>query len=119
MGDRTWGKLIQSKIIYPCVATVGSVQTNDNVTYAYDAGSCYTLMSGNCGPTPAYGVFAKKSGNKLVTKAYFGGHEVEINGGSIKINGASKSLRDGKEEVFENDGVAFVGVLGLSGCCVC
>jgi len=103
--DRTIGRLIQSKIIYPCVATVGSVQTNDNVTYAYNAGSCYTLMSGNCGPDPAFGVFAKKSGNKLVTKAYFGGHEVEINGGSIKINGASKGLRDGKEEVFENDGV--------------
>merc|ERR1739844_404092 len=109
--DRTIGKLIQSKIIYPCVATVGSVQTNDNVTYAYDAGSCYTLMSGNCGPTPAYGVFQKKVGNKLAVKAYFGGHEVQVNtDGTIAINGAAKRLKDGKEEVFENDGV-FLQVL--------
>merc|ERR1711899_223061 len=104
--DRMIGRLIQSKIIYPCVATVGSVQTNDNVTYAYNAGSCWTLTSGHCGPNPAYGVFAKKSGNKLVTKAYFGGHEFEIGtGGDVKVNGASKSLTPGKEEVFKQDDV--------------
>jgi len=105
--DRTIGRLIQSKIIYPCIATLGSVQTNDNVTYSYDATSCYTLMSGNCGPTPAYGVFAKKDGNKMKVKAYFGGHQVKINpdGNSITINGAKKNLRAGKEETFENDGV--------------
>jgi len=104
--DRTIGRLIQSKIIYPCVATVGSVQTNDNVTYAYNAGPCWTLMSGNCGPTPAFAVFSKKVGNKLETLAYFGGHQVQIDvHGGIQINGASKSLVDGREEVFKNDDV--------------
>jgi hypothetical protein len=104
--DRMIGTLIQSKIIYPCVATTKSIVTNDNVTYAYDAGSCWTLTSGNCGPTPAYAVFQKKVGNKLAVKAYFGGHHVEISeGGEFKLNGAAKPLTDGKEEVFKHDDV--------------
>merc|ERR1712079_89023 len=102
----TIASLIRSKIVYPCVATLGSVRTNDNVTYAYEAGSCYTLMSANCGPTPAFAVFAKKEANgKMGVKAYFGGHLVEIDDNTLKINGAPKNLRDGKEEVFENEGV--------------
>jgi len=104
--DRMIGRLIQSKIIYPCVATVGSVQTNDNVTYPYEAGSCWTLTSGHCGPNPAYAVFQKKVGNKLAIKAYFGGHNIEIDqNGGVKVNGAAKSLTPGKEEVFKNDDV--------------
>ena len=90
----------------PCVATVGSVQTNDNVTYPYEAGSCWTLTSGHCGPNPAYAVFQKKVGNKLAIKAYFGGHNIEIDqNGGVKVNGAAKSLTPGKEEVFKNDDV--------------
>merc|ERR1712018_960626 len=101
--DRMIGRLIQSKIIYPCVATVGSVQTNDNVTYPYQAGSCWTLTSGHCGPNPAYAVFAKKSGNKLAVRAYFGGHSVEVSpSGAVSINGSPKTLKSGEEQTHRD-----------------
>ena len=49
----------------PCVATTESVRTNDNVTYAYNADTQWTLVSGHCAQTPSYGVFTKKTGNKF------------------------------------------------------
>ena len=48
------------------------------------------MTSSHCGPNPVYGVFTKKVGNKLAVKAFFGGHEVEIINGNVKINGKSK-----------------------------
>ena len=60
----------------------------DNVTYPYEAGSCWTLTSSHCGPDPVYAVFSKKVGNKLAIRAYFGGHAVEISpSGSVTVNG--------------------------------
>lgn len=81
---------INSNFTAPCTTTIGSVRTMDNVTYSYNAGSCWTLTSSHCGPNPVYGVFTKKVGNKLAVKAFFGGHEVEIINGNVKINGKSK-----------------------------
>merc|ERR1712241_1112259 len=99
-------RFMDMKIIAPCVATTQTVQTMDNVTYPYQASSCWTLTSGHCGPNPAYAVFTKKVGNKLAIKAYFGGHNIEIDqNGGVKVNGAAKSLTPGKEEVFKNDDV--------------
>jgi len=101
--DRTIARLIDAGIIYPCVATVGSIQTNDNVTYPYNAGSCWTLTSGHCGPNPAYAVFTKKVGNKLAMKAYFGGHLLEVSeSGSVSINGSPKTLKSGEEQTHRD-----------------
>lgn len=103
---RTIKRLIDMKIIYPCVATIGSVQTNDNVTYPYNAGSCWTLTSGHCGPTPSYAVFSKKVGNRLAVRAYFGGHLVEISDhGDVTVNGQSMSLTDGEEQEYSKNDV--------------
>ncbi len=83
----------------PCVTTTESVRTNDNVTYAYNAGSCWTLTSGHCGPKPSYAVFTKKSGNGLDVKAFFGGHVVDItSSGSVTVNGSPMNLQDGVEQ---------------------
>ena len=80
--------LILPLIVAPCTATIGSVRTMDNVTYPYEAGSCWTLTSSHCGPDPVYAVFSKKVGNKLAIRAYFGGHAVEISpSGSVTVNG--------------------------------
>ena len=49
-------------------------------------------MSGHCANNPSYAVFTKKVGGKLAMKAYFGGHEVEISGSTVKIDGASKNI---------------------------
>jgi len=93
------------KIVAPCVATTQTVQTMDNVTYPYQASSCWTLTSGHCGPNPAYAVFTKKVGNKLAVKAFFGGHEVNVDAnGQVSINGAAKSLAPGVEVPFEYQG---------------
>jgi len=103
---RTIKRLIDNKIIYPCVATIGSVQTNDNVTYSYDAGSCWTLTSAACGPQPSYAVFTKKVGSRLAVRAYFGGHLVEVSDhGDVSINGQAKSLVDGEEITHSNNDV--------------
>ena len=65
----------------------------DNVTYPYNAGSCWTLTSSHCGPNPVYAVFSKKVGNKLAIRAYFGGHSVEISpSGDVKVNGKFKTF---------------------------
>ena len=80
-----------------------SVRTNDNVTYTYNPGSCWTLLSGHCGPTPYYAIFQKKVGNKLAVKAYFGGHVVDINEeGQVYINGEYRYLGDEREERYED-----------------
>ena len=79
-------------ILEPCVATKDYVRTMDNVTYSYAPATCWTLMSGHCAQNPSYAVFTKQaSGQKLQMKAYVGGHKIEINGPSIKINDAEKS----------------------------
>merc|ERR1712113_748205 len=98
-------KLMDMKIIAPCTATIGSVRTMDNVTYPYNAGSCWTLTSSHCGPNPVYAVFSKKVGNKLAIRAYFGGHSVEISpSGDVKVNGASMSLPEGEEKTHSENG---------------
>lgn len=99
-------RLMDMKIIAPCTATIGSVRTMDNVTYPYNAGSCWTLTSSHCGPNPVYAVFSKKVGNKLAIRAYFGGHSVEISpSGGVKVNGASMSLPEGEEKTHSENGV--------------
>lgn len=103
---RTIKRLIDMKVIYPCVATTGSVQTNDNVTYPYNAGSCWTLTSAHCGKTPNYAVFTKKVGTRLAVRAYFGGHLVEISDhGDVTVNGQAMSLTDGEEQEYSKNDV--------------
>jgi hypothetical protein len=96
-------------ILGPCVATTESVRTNDNVTYSYPIGNCWTLTSAHCGPNPNYAVFTKKSGSKMAAKAYFGGHLVELtpngNDVSVSINGRAMMLTDGKEETHTQNNV--------------
>ena len=103
---KTIKRLMDMKIISPCVVTQESVRTNDNVTYSMGLESCWTLASGHCGKTPNFGVFTKKSGSKMATMAYFGGHQVEIDtNGGVKINGNGISLPEGKEHVHSESGV--------------
>merc|ERR1712020_818918 len=66
---KTIKRLMDMKIISPCVVTRESVRTNDNVTYSMGLESCWTLASGHCGKTPNFGVFTKKSGSKMATLA--------------------------------------------------
>jgi hypothetical protein len=88
--------MMKAGFISPCVATESTIHTMDNVTYAYEADSCWTLMSGHCAETPSYAVFAKKTSGKfpLAVKAYIGGHEVEMdaNSDTVTINGSPASL---------------------------
>ena len=81
----------------PCVATTESVRTNDNVTYAYNADTQWTLVSGHCAQTPSYGVFTKKTGNKFDIMVYIGGHEILIQNGNAKVNGKDTPLQNGKD----------------------
>ena len=67
------------------------------MTYAYNADSAWTLVSGHCAQTPSYGVFTKKSGANLEIMIYIGGHQIEIKGGNVKINGKATALQNGKE----------------------
>ena len=87
----------------PCIATSETIRTSDNVTYAYEPSSCWTLASAACGPSPVYAVFTKKaSATPLAARVYIGGHLVEFNPqgqGNIEvsINGAAVSIEDQKE----------------------
>ena len=86
-------------ILEPCVATIDSVRTMDNVTYPYSASSsCMTLMSGHCAANPSYAVFTKKSGSKMNMIAFVGGHKIEIAGSSVKINGAAVSVNSNQNQ---------------------
>ena len=62
----------------PCVVTNAEIRSNDNVTYAYEPSSCWTLTSASCGPTPTFAVFSRKgsSGAKLDVVVMVGGHKV-------------------------------------------
>ncbi|TRY76606.1 hypothetical protein TCAL_03493 [Tigriopus californicus] len=107
----TLKRLFYSRIINPCIATDSTIRTMDNVTYPYEASSCWTLASGHCGPTPTYAVFTKKgSGMPLAAKVFIGGHEVEFtpNGPGdigITVNGADVSVIDQGEHVHTQDSV--------------
>merc|ERR1712173_32074 len=57
-----------SKIMGVCMANPFNIHTNDNVTYPYTLGKCWTLLSADCGPHPSYAAFAKKVGNKMAMK---------------------------------------------------
>merc|ERR1712072_545752 len=94
---RTMKTLMDMQIISPCVATTESVRTNDNVTYAYNADTQWTLVSGHCAQTPSYGVFTKKTGNKFDIMVYIGGHEILIQNGNAKVNGKATPLQNGKD----------------------
>ena len=63
----------------PCVVTNAEIRSNDNVTYAYEPSSCWTLTSASCGPTPTFAVFSRKgsSGAKLDVVVMVGGHKVD------------------------------------------
>lgn len=93
----------------PCIVTTGTIRTNDNVTMSYEPSSCWTLTSATCGPNPSYAVFSKKSGNKLSSIIYLGGHTVEFSnsgaGTEVKLNGDSKSLSDQEQIEHTVDGV--------------
>lgn len=105
---KTYEMLRNNGIIKPCQLTSKYVQTMDNVTYPLETPSCWTLMSGHCGPTPSYAVFVKKdSGKPLAMKAYIGGHLVEIdaNSKSVKVNGGPISVDDTNEYKHEEAGV--------------
>ena len=62
-------------------------------------------MSGHCAATPSYAVFTKKSGNKLQLTAFIGGHKIEIDGSSVKINGdATRIASNGPQKVHKSRG---------------
>jgi hypothetical protein len=86
---RTIKRLMDYGIISPCIATMDSVRTNDNMTYSYDLGNCWSLMSGHCSPDPSYAVFMKKTSGRLpvAAKVYIGGHSIEFDpsGGSVSV----------------------------------
>jgi len=92
-------RLMKMGIIKPCVATIDSIRTMDNVTYPYTASSsCMTLMSGHCAANPSYAVFTKKVGSKLNMVAFVGGHKIEIAGSSLKINGNAVSVNSNEKQ---------------------
>lgn len=99
----TLKRLMDAKIINPCVTTAETVRTNDNVTYSYNSGSCWNLNSAHCGPNPSYAVFTKNVGGStpLIAKAYFGGHLIEMTprGGDItvSINGSPVNVGNNRE----------------------
>jgi len=99
-------RLYKMGLIKPCIATIDSVTTMDNVTYSYrPSSSCNTLMSGHCAANPSYAVFTKKSGNKLALTAFIGGHKVEIDGSSVKINGAAANIvSNGPQKIHKSRG---------------
>lgn len=99
-------RLYKMGLIKPCVATIDSVMTMDNVTYSYrPSSSCNTLMSGHCAANPSYAVFTKKSGNKLALTAFIGGHKIEIDGSSVKINGAAANIAsNGPQKIHKSRG---------------
>jgi hypothetical protein len=76
------------------------------VTYPISFSNCWTLVSGHCGPTPTYAVFTKKvsGAQPLALKAYIGGHSIEINAGSVLINGSPVTLEDDKEHEHTEGG---------------
>jgi hypothetical protein len=98
-------RLYKMGVIKPCVATIDSIHTMDNITYSYSPTSCKTLISGHCAANPSYAVFTKKSGSKLNLEAYVGGHKIEIAGSSVKINGNAVSLTtNGPQKVHKSRG---------------
>lgn len=108
---KTLKRLFQAKIINPCIVTSETVRTMDNVTYAYEPSSCYTLTSASCGPKPTYAVFTKKvSGPKpLAMTAFIGGHKVEMTpaGSSINVvvDGNAVNVAEGESYTHKHDGV--------------
>jgi len=99
-------RLMKMGVIKPCVATMDSVKTMDNVTYAYTpSSSAKMLVSGHCAANPSYAVFTKKSGSKLDLTAYLGGHKVEISGNTVKINGNAVTVTsNGPQKVHKSRG---------------
>lgn len=106
---KTLKRLMNAKIINPCVVTSQDIRTMDNVTYSYTPNSCWTLASAHCSDTPTYAVFTKKSsGLPLAMRAYFGGHLVEfVPSGpkkiDVMINGQKKTLNN-KEYTHTSNG---------------
>lgn len=107
---KTMKRLFDNKILSACIATSETVRTNDNVTLPVQIPDCWTLVSANCGPEPAYAVFSKKgSGLPLAAKVYVGGHTVEFNplgAGNIQVlvNGVPQSIADQTEHEHKQDG---------------
>merc|ERR1712113_158845 len=92
-------------VIKPCVATIDYVRTMDNVTYSYQPQSYKTLMSGHCAANPSYAVFLAKKGSKLAMTAFVGGHKIEIDGGSVKVNGANFDVAsNGPQKIYKQSG---------------
>ena len=62
-------------------------------------------MSGHCAANPSYAVFTKKNGDKLALTAFIGGHKVEIDGSTVKINGAATSIvSNGPQKIHKSRG---------------
>jgi len=88
-----------SKIMGVCMANPFNIHTNDNVTYPYTLGKCWTLLSADCGPHPSYAAFAKKVGNKMAMKIYFGGHYIDITENKdVSVNGSPIPVHNDKDE---------------------
>ena len=61
------------------MVTNAEIRSNDNVTYAYEPSSCWTLTSASCGPTPTFAVFSRKGTQaKLDVVVMVGGHKVHF-----------------------------------------
>jgi hypothetical protein len=104
-------RLMKMGVIKPCVATIDSVLTMDNVTYSYSPTSCKTLISGHCAANPSYAVFTKKSGSELELTAFIGGHKIEIAGGVVKINGATAAVpSNGPQKIHKSRGTEIFSI---------
>jgi hypothetical protein len=79
-----------------CDVTTGAVQTFDNNTYFADLSECPTLISGDCGPTPRYAVYAHKiAADKLAVTIQLGGHKVELNNlNNAVVDGQEVTITD-------------------------
>jgi len=101
-------RLFGMGVIKACTATRASVATMDAFSFKYALPKCWTLVSGHCSASPSYAVFARQTGGKMSVKVYIGGHSVEFDGSSIKVNGSPVSIpgdrdflhKQGREEIF-------------------
>ena len=62
-------------------------------------------MSGHCAENPSYAVFLAKKGGKLAMTAYVGGHQVVIEGDSVKVNGRDFPVaKNGPQKIHKQSG---------------
>lgn len=67
--------------VFPsCLVTSQYIRTLDKVKFNNSFSPCYTLITSDCGSTPLFGVFVRRTAGlyPLATKVQVGGHTIEI-----------------------------------------